>query len=279
MNMFSNISSQFINQWMVMNPPSRPPINIVIGNPGSTNAFNATNGPDLLNGNNSSNTINGLGGDDTLNGFGGHDILNGNSGNDWLNAAAGHDILNGNSGNDTLNGGNGNDILNGNSGNDRLNGGNGNDILNGNSGNDTLNGGNGNDTLNGGSGSDSLVGGAGNDVLIGVSNGITFSITSIGSPGAGEIDQLRGGAGADQFVLGNSAHVFYTSGSQDYAVLQDFNPSLDTIQLKGNASDYVLTNSQGDTRIFLENSSQDELIGIVKGNTSLNLNSSSFEYV
>ncbi|MGD1703015.1 calcium-binding protein [Dapis sp. BLCC M229] len=280
MNIFSNTSSQGITQIGVIDPPSRPPINITIGGNSSTNPFNGTDGPDVIDGNNSSNTINGSSGDDTLNGLGGNDTLNGSSGNDNLAGGSGDDTLNGSSGNDILKGNSGNDVLNGNSGDDTLKGNSGFDIINGNSGTDRLNGGGGNDTLTGGSGSDYLIGGAGDDVLIGSSSGIgvTFgsSTITIGNSTAGEIDRLKGGPGADLFVLGQS-FVFYNQG-QDHAVLQDFG-SLDTIQLKGEASDYSLRVSDSNTRIFLEDGSQQELIAIVKGNNDLDLNSNSFQYV
>jgi hypothetical protein len=109
--------------------------------------------------------------------------------------------------------------------------------------------------------------------------------------GRGEIDQLTGGTGVDQFILGDSNNVYYndgsllTPGTGDYASIIDFNASQDQIQLKGSASNYVLNVSGSNTKIFLNNdgiagfSSKDELIGTVQGNTSLSLSSSAFKYV
>lgn len=156
------------------------------------------------------------------------------------------------------------------------------------------------DILIGSDDSDRLVGRAGDDTLIGVkasvsmitNNGVsTVTIISNSDPGQGERDRLTGGAGLDKFILGDSTNIYYddgnslTSGKKDFAVLRDFNPSEDKIQLNGSANDYVLKEVSGHTRIFLDDdgvsgfSTQDELIGIVRNNTNLNLNSSSFEYV
>ena len=186
--------------------------------------------------------------------------------------------------------------VNGDSGNDIIQGGAGLDMLNGDSGNDTLDGGDGNDILTGASGNDSLVGDAGEYVLIGVnansiSTGAGLIISSSSTSGLGEIDQLTGGSGVDQFILGDRNNVYYndgsslTSGTGDYALIADFNSSQDKIQLKRSASNYRLNVVGSHTEVLLDNdgiagfSAKDELIGIVQGNTSLNLNSTSFKYV
>ena len=269
---------------------------VSVGSSGSGNIFNGTSGNDVINGNDSSNIINGGSGNDTVNGFAGSDIINGDSGNDSIDGGLGTDIINGGSGNDNVTGGDGNDIVNGDSGNDIIQGGSGLDILNGGFGNDNLDGGDGNDILTGASGDDSLFGGAGDNVLIGVdansiSTGSGSIISSSGTPGLGERDRLTGGSGVDQFILGDSNNVYYndgsllTPGTGDYALIADFNASQDKIQLKGSASNYRLNVVGSNTKIFLDNdgiagfSAQDELIGIVQGNTSLNLNSTSFKYV
>jgi Ca2+-binding RTX toxin-like protein len=251
---------------------------ISIGSSGSGNIFNGTSGNDLINGNDNSN------------------IINAGSGNDKVNGFAGSDIINGGSGNDNLDGGLGDDIINGDSGNDIVKGGSGLDLLNGGSGNDNLDGGDGNDFLTGSSGNDSLLGGAGDDILIGVNaNSIStvssLSISSSGTPGLGEIDQLTGGAGVDQFILGDPNNVYYNDGSSltpgtgDYALIVDFSAGQDKIQLKGSASNYGLNVVASNTQIFLDNdgiagfTAKDELVGVVQGSTGLNLNSSAFNYV
>lgn len=156
------------------------------------------------------------------------------------------------------------------------------------------------DILIGSDNSDRIVAGAGDDILTGVkasvsritNNGVSsVTIISNSNPGQGERDRLTGGTGFDKFILGDSTSIYYNdnnssiSGKQDKAIILDFNRSEDKIQLNGSASDYVLKEVSGHTRIFLDDdgvsgfSRQDELIGIVKNNTSLNLNSSSFEFV
>jgi Ca2+-binding RTX toxin-like protein len=219
-----------------------------------------------------------LGGNDTLNGGNGNDLLNGGDGSDQLFGQGNDDILIGGQGNDFLDGGDGNDQLFGDSNGDVLIGGQGNDFL---GGNDVLNGGNGNDLLNGE---------AGNDILIGVNS-------TAGLPGAGnEIDTLTGGAGADQFHLGDSTSVYYddrsslTAGLNNYALLTDFNPNEgDLIQLHGSKTDYRLGVSPTElpTGIAIYKLAppptvtafQDELIGIVQSNTNLSLNANYFSFV
>ena len=258
--------------------------------------LNRTSGNNTLNGSNSEDIINSGSGNDILNGFDGNDILNSGSGNDTVNGGAGNDILNGGSGNDNLDGGAGNDILNGGTGNDFLIGGFDFDIVNGGSGNDNLDGGDGDDILTGGSGSDFVGGGAGNDIVVGTDANIIktnslVQIMSLGTPGRGEIDTLIGGLGADQFILGDSKNFYYDDGNSanpgndDYALIVDFNPIEDKIQLKGSATNYSLVRSGKDTRIVLDNdgiaglSQKDELIAIVQGNTSLSFSSNYFVYV
>lgn len=164
------------------------------------------------------------------------------------------------------------------------------DSLYGGSGNDSLKGNKGNDSLKGGSGNDSLEGGSGNDYLDGVRDKFNDILGLTGS-GAGEIDTLTGGAGADTFVLGDVTRrpflvnasivappedyipveaIYYDSqGADDYALITDFNPAKDLIQLAGSSSDYTLGTASADlpegTGIYLGSSESKELIGIVQG--------------
>nr|WP_306466890.1 Calx-beta domain-containing protein [Thermoleptolyngbya sichuanensis] len=147
---------------------------------------------------------------------------------------------------------------------------------------DTLTGTNAGEMLVGLRGNDRLNGRGGNDILIGVN-------PNTRTPGRNEIDQLTGGPGRDLFVLGDQQRVFYDDGKRnnaglkDYALIKDFNPQQDAIQLHGKASDYRLGSApQGLPRgnaIFLETGRTDELIAIVQGNGKLNLNSSMFQFV
>jgi len=133
------------------------------------------------------------------------------------------------------------------------------------------------DHLTGTSGNDGLYGGLGNDTLTGVGS------TTVG---AGEVDWLMGGGGNDTFVLGDTMTTFYndnnlaTVGADDYAILVDYNPTQDQIQLHGVASDYVLgaipiSSGMTGTAIFYQPAGQRstaELIGIVAGVTLTDFN-------
>ncbi|BAY75419.1 hypothetical protein NIES25_18640 [Nostoc linckia NIES-25] len=143
----------------------------------------------------------------------------------------------------------------------------------------------GNDTIISGGGNDRLEGGAGNDTLIGVNPQAL-------SPGKGEIDTLVGGTGVDYFILGGtqsgaSGRVFYDDGEsildipdgpqglKDYALIKDFNPNEDTIQLEGSSAKYSLRyfNVAGllpiGTAILFDNNgdgpdNKDELVGFIE---------------
>lgn len=188
----------------------------------------------------------------------------------------------GNAGNDTITGDTGNDLLFGRAGNDRMAGGSGNDSLLGGRGNDTLLGGAGNDFLAGDRDNDLVEGGDGDDTLVGVS----LSFTNFGT---GEIDTLTGGAGADLFILGNAQRVFYDDqsgglGLTDYALITDFNPAQDRIQLRAGLT-YQLgalptaapTNFPGGLVLFVDNdgvagiSPNDEVIAVLSGLTTANI--------
>ncbi len=122
-------------------------------------------------------------------------------------------------------------------------------------------------------------------------NGVSsVTIITSNNAGRGEKDRLTGGAGLDKFILGDSTNIYYNDGNssnagkKDYAILEDFNSSEDKIKLNGSANDYVLKVSGSSTRIFLDDgvsgfTRQDELIGVVRNNTGLSLNSNSFEFV
>jgi Ca2+-binding RTX toxin-like protein len=153
---------------------------------------------------------------------------------------AGNDELYGDEGADLMDGGTGHDLLHGGEDDDTVDGGDGNDLLYGAEGDDILTGGDGDDYLLGGFGSDEMSGGTGNDTLDG-----SFSN---GTGAFGPLDQdagdtLSGGEGDDHLFLGRGdigtggegADIF-ESGSfigegGDAAVVTDFNPAEDRIQL------------------------------------------------
>jgi Ca2+-binding RTX toxin-like protein len=65
------------------------------------------------------------------------------------------------------------------------------------------------------------------------------TLTGTSAAGSGEIDTLTGGTGADLFVLGNSANVFYNNlpGTGDYSYIRDFSVEQgDQLQLSGGAT-------------------------------------------
>jgi hypothetical protein len=114
------------------------------------------------------------------------------------------------------------------------------------------------------------------------------------STGRNSVDVLMGGTGRDRFWLGDATMVFYDDGQpnqpglRDYALIKDFRPGEDMIQLHGSRSQYLLGASpirriQG-TGLFLDTdrngvlNRQDELIGIVEGTQRLNLGASYFSY-
>ncbi|MEH2326967.1 MAG: calcium-binding protein [Nostoc sp.] len=267
-----------------------------------------TNANDNIFGDSQNNRLSGNNGDDTLEGGLGIDTLNGGAGDDTYAVDTTLDTITeaANSGTDTVRSsvsytlganlenlrlreggditGTGNSLSNfifGNTSNNILNGGAGDDTLDGNNGNDILNGGDGNDSLQGGPGNEVLNGGSGNDILIGV-----FPDSPL-PPGIGETDNFTGGPGADIFILGDAANVFYddnnttSPGFGDLATITDFNPSEDIIQLNGNPEDYTLQSVGSNTRIFLDKpgGEQNEIIGILQGVVGLTLDSNSFTFL
>jgi endoglucanase len=132
--------------------------------------------------------------------------------------------------------------------------------------------------------SNRLDGRGGNDILNGVGD----------SSGRNSVDVLIGGTGRDRFLLGDATTVFYDDGKpnqpglNDYALIKDFRPGKDMIQLHGDRSQYLLGTSPirriRGTGIFLDTdrngvlNRQDELIGIVERLPKLNLGATYFSY-
>ena len=200
-------------------------------------------------------------------------------------ASGNRSLVLGLAGNDTLKtSATGNDRVFGGAGTDTLTAAAGNSYLDGGAGNDVLRGGSGISTLVGGVGSDTLIGGTGSTTLIGVN---PFAAT----PGRSEIDKLQGGSGPSLFVLGDQYQTYYSSGSilgglADYALISQFKAGRDRIQLNGKSTDYVVGNSPllftPGKAIYRKSTTGglNELIGIVQGVTTLNLDDiSSFMYV
>ena len=210
---------------------------------GDNDIITAGDGKDTVEGGTGSDLISGNNGDDNLSGQSGQDDILGGDGNDLINGGSDSDRLLGEAGNDSIHGDDGNDVIEGGTGEDKLRGGKGNDRIFGGSGSDNLSGGDGKDVLTGGFANDNLDGGSGNDRLIGIDP--TTAGSGVGF-GAGEVDILTGSKGKDTFVLGDEKRVYYsdgdplTTGDADYALITDFDPTEDTIQIKGSADLYDL---------------------------------------
>lgn len=134
------------------------------------------------------------------------------------------------------------------------------------------------DILEGGNGRDNLSGDGGSDAL----NGVGFRSTT---NGVGTVDILTGGAGSDHFWLGNGLHVYYsdnnahTSGTNDYAVITDFQSGVDKLNITGPSFAYITrqefslgigSSDVKDTLIFRDSGTQTpELIAILQDTTTL----------
>jgi hypothetical protein len=86
---------------------------------------------------------------------------------------------------------------------------------------------------------------------------------------------MWGGSGRDRYIIGDENQLFYTDYPwYDHAIIMDFEPEQDTIQLKGGASDYTIksANSQGvsGTGIFYDNGLVAIVANISPNNFSLN---------
>jgi RHS repeat-associated protein len=227
-------------------------------------------------GNSSNNIITGNSGDNVLEGGGGRDNLDGGSGIDtasYYGSTTAVTVDLSNAANNTGDAAGDTFISIENLQGSLL----ANSTLTGDSNNNSLLGYNGSDILTGGAGSDLLDGGAGDDTLSGVNeNGVT--------PGRGEIDTLTGGAGIDRFILGSNTRAFYddgnttTNGSTDYALITDFNPNEDVIELYGAKSSYSFVVSGLDTNLYIDKpgTELDELIAVIAGVTGLDINSPAF---
>jgi Ca2+-binding RTX toxin-like protein len=171
-------------------------------------------------------------------------------------------------------------VINGTNRDDSLFGTTADEEINGLAGWDRLTGGGGSDTLNGGNGRDRLTG--------------SDPASDIG-PDDTEIDILTGGGNADTFIVGDANAVYYDSlfnpvaQDRDYAVIADFEPGVDVIQLRGSAERYQLQElSIGDRTgtgvVLLGGDSPgitipDRLLALVEGESGLSLNSSNFTFV
>jgi subtilisin-like proprotein convertase family protein len=157
-------------------------------------------------------------------------------------------------------------------------------------GKDTIRGNSANNELRGGRNTDTLIGEGGNDVLLGGKQADTL-IGCGAERGINTIDQLTGGEGSDQFILGDSTAIFYAEptgtgdGLADYALITDFAPGIDRIQLKGQAAQYRLAASpianETGTALYLDRTTSSDLIAVLRGinPTAMSLTATDFSYV
>ncbi len=204
-----------------------------------------TGDADEIIGSNLADYIIGFGENDTLWGFGGSDKIYGEEGDDLIFGGDGEE-----DGNLFSSPENGTPLG---TYEDELFGGDGDDTIYGEGSDDLIDGGADDDVLYGGVGYDRLIGNTGNDLLIGGSHDDTIvgANDRNSRPGLYEVDimwgdndpnSLQQGAnanydGRDTFVIGKNGKVFYndgltfSNGYLDYALIKDFNPNEDTIQL------------------------------------------------
>lgn len=157
--------------------------------------------------------------------------------------------------------------VNGTSKTDQLAGGQRSDVLSGNAGDDLLTGNRGDDLLSGGDG---------NDRLVGVYD---FYSPLFGSfPGAGEVDTLTGGAGADTFVLGDRSYAYYVGQkSADYALITDFNSTEgDVLELFGSANNYQLAIDDIANNVGIY--ANQDLVAVIAGTTNFDLTANYVHY-
>ena len=266
-----------------------------------------TSGRDTLEGTELADTLTGGDSNDTLFGSLGADSLDGGEGTDraLYNAsesgvninlsdgtATGGDAegdiltsienLDGSRFDDTLTGDDNSNAIYAGSGADSIAGDVGDDYLSGQNGNDVISGGMAEDRLAGGGSDDTLAGDRGHDILSGGAGADSLTGTNADAVGFEEIDRLMGGAGADMFALGNDLTAFYNDGdltSQgmgDYALIEDFDATEDTVELFGGMSYYLEASPIGipeGMAIYLDDdgtvgmSDTDEMIGLIKDST------------
>lgn len=128
--------------------------------------------------------------------------------------------------------------------------------------------------------SDVITGGDGDDRL----SGVLSTGTTATAMGAGQVDSLTGGLGADVFMLGdNSRGVFYDDrinrnlGTLDYATITDFTTGQDKLELRNGS--YFTSSSNGNLSLYWDRNSnnrfdtsgrnRDEMIAILEGVTSI----------
>ncbi|MBU1052976.1 MAG: putative Ig domain-containing protein [Proteobacteria bacterium] len=166
---------------------------------------------------------------DILIGYNTDDIISGFNGTDFLYGRKGDDTISGGAGNDWIYGEAGSDTLSGNEDIDVIYGGDGDDIINGGTGVDYLHGGTGNDIISGDEGDDFLEGNEGSDTFI-----------------------FKAGSGQD-VIRGSDSEV-----SSIDTILIDEGITTDSIQIRRNEDDLVVTKKDTGDSMTVENWFADE---------------------
>jgi Ca2+-binding RTX toxin-like protein len=196
-------------------------------------------------------------------GGGGNDTLIGGTGEAWLFGDAGNDLLDGRKALATaddlwFDGGTGNDTLYGGAARGELFGDAGHDLIVGGAGPELIDGQADNDTLDGGAGRDTLKGGAGTDTLDyskrTAAVRVTLTTTPVANDGVsgendtawGDVERVRGGAGADSLSGDGSGETLTGNGGNDTLV--------------GNGGNDVLEGGAGADRLY-GGSGADRLLG------------------
>ena len=136
----------------------------------------------------------------------------------------------------------------------------------------------------GSTGTDIILAREGNDVILAVDPEEML-------PGSQETDLFSGGSEKDRFILGDRSKPYYddgddrTTGDDSVAIILDFNPNEDVIQLHGSPEDYTLVDfaelGEGETgtAIFLKGETNDELIGSINTVGGLSLEEDYFQFL
>ncbi|MEY4519217.1 MAG: hypothetical protein RLZZ499_1816 [Cyanobacteriota bacterium] len=136
----------------------------------------------------------------------------------------------------------------------------------------------------GSTGIDIILGREGNDVLLAVDPTEEF-------PGQEDTDLLSGGSQSDRFILGDRNNPYYndgddtSTGDDSMAMLLDFNPTEDVIELNGSPEDYTLVNlselGEGETgtAIYLNGETNNELIASINNVEGLSLDADYFKFL
>jgi hypothetical protein len=130
-----------------------------------------------------------------------------------------------------------------------------------------------------------LWGRTGNDVVLGLQ-------PAVPNPFLTQLDIMIGDVAIDDpqlrqwrdvYVLGDwqrsyYANGFFFNGIADFAVITDFNPLIDQVQLFGNSSNYRVTEVNGNSVLSIQKPTGVDVVAYFLNTTNLNLNAAYFQY-